>query len=193
MRPLLLALIISAPALGEDKPTRAALRSAFESNLRSVVDVVGPRGRGLGVIVGAEGQVLTSVQYVSLRSAKVRREGQTLDAKVLMANAQLQVALLLLQGNDFPAAPARPFGPLLKGSWLVAIERTKPGPLEARIGQITKSSSDRSPFVETNLSLKPGSPVFDAKGRLVGVCAGKNGRVLPLAAVKAQLAAEAQR
>ncbi len=195
--PALLCVLLCATAAAEEKPTRARLRSAFEGNLRSVVEVAGTGRRGLGVIVGASGEVLTAAELVSAKGARVKLGAEEQEGKVVMEDAQLKVALVALAGSDFPAAPVRPEGPLPRGSWLIAIRRGKAGALEPKVGQVRKGASGRSPFVETNLApLEAGSPVFDSKGRLVGLCAQARGdgcRVLPLLALKAQLLSGATR
>ncbi len=189
---VLLLLLPCALARAEEPPSRKAQRLAFEGNLRSVVQVQGPRRRGLGVVVGADGQVLTSVDYVSLEAAKVTLGEQEHEGKVVMANAQLKVALVAVEGaSNFPAAPARPGAPPPKGAWLVAVTAGNGGALAPKVGWVKKGASPRSPFLQTDLSVPAGSPVFDGKGRLVGLCAesvAQGCRVLPLPALKAQLA-----
>jgi hypothetical protein len=86
------------------RPTNAALRKAFENNARSVVEVVGPHRSGAGVVVGRDGQVLTSVEHVGLEQATVRVGGQSLPARVVMANAALRAAVVVVD----PPRPPQP-------------------------------------------------------------------------------------
>ncbi|MHB8873702.1 MAG: trypsin-like peptidase domain-containing protein [Myxococcaceae bacterium] len=194
-----LALLLAAPiALAGPKPTSAALRKAFEANRPTVVQVIGPRRAGAGVMVGAGGQVVTSVDYSGLESAKVRlsADGGELPATVLLADASLGVVVLQLDGpGEFRAAAVKLDATFAKGDWLVGIQRKPDGTLTPLAGQIFSGPSARSRFVETDLPLPAGSPVFDPQGRLVAVTVKLRGRLssraLPIAAVKLQLAAEA--
>lgn len=188
----LVALSLAVPALA-GPPTRAALRKAFEVNRGSVVEVVGPHRSGVGVLVGASGQVLTSVDFVGLERATVRRDGRELPAKVRLANAGLKVALVEIDPpGEYPATAVRLTEPG-EGDWLVAISRSRKGALSPEVAQVTRASSEATPFVELDRPLPAGTPLFDDKGRLVAVVVvsggrGRFARALPLPAVKVELA-----
>ena len=70
--PLVLLLLATRVSASEpERPSRADLQRALAQYEQSVVRVRGPRETGLGIIVGTEGQVLTSVRHVSLDAAQV--------------------------------------------------------------------------------------------------------------------------
>lgn len=182
------ALLLASPT---DRPTHAALRKAFEQNADTLVQVSGGRSSGTGVVVGADGHIVTTVDHVGLYEAKVKLGGREVPARVLSANAWLKIAVLTI---DSPAkAPAvRADAPLARGAWLVGIQQAKtPTPIA---GRIVAGRSRRSPFIVTDLPLPPGSPLFDPRGRLVAIVVERVGRIgskaLPISAVQAQLAAE---
>jgi trypsin-like peptidase len=196
------ALLLAAAAR---KPTNAALRKAFENNAHAVVEVAGPHRSGPGVVVGAGGQVLTSVDYVSLDEATVKLDGRSFRARVVVANADLKVAVVaaeLPQGPpDAGDAPAfRPPAVRLDetfeaGTELVAITRDQGGALAPRLVEVSKGRKATSPFVEVNASLPNGTPLFDAQGRLVALAVQRlksGARALPVPEVKGQLAQGAQ-
>jgi len=210
------ALAVPALAAAEakkKKPTNAALRKAFENNARSVVEVVGPHRSGAGVVVGASGHVLTSVDHVSLEEAVVRIEGQSLPARVVMASADLKAAVVVV---DVPkAAGAGASGPTdggagvptfrapavrldetyVEGTELVAIARDSSGALQPRLTAILRGRKVTSPFVEVNVPLPNGTPLFDAQGRLVALAVQRrkqSSRALPVPEVKGQLEQAAQ-
>lgn len=188
----LLVLMAAAPAR-ERAPTGAALRKAFELNRRAMVEVVGPHRSGPGVIVGASGQVLTSVDFVGLYDAKVRRDGKEHPAKVLLASADLKIAVLEIQPpGEFPAAPVHERGEVGKGSLLVGIGRSRKGDPTPVVGRVLKGASERSAFLEVGAPLPAGAPLFDGQGKLVAVSVGRRAgracRALPVPAVKVQLA-----
>lgn len=203
------ALLLASAALGgappPKKPTNAALRKAFENNARSVVEVAGPHASGAGVVVGAGGQVLTSVDFVSLEEATVKVDGQSLRARVVMASAELKAAVVVVDlsaaapdaGTPAPA-PAFPRPPAVRldetftaGTELVAIARDPAGALQPRLAEVSRGRKVTSPFVEVNVPLPNGTPLFDAQGRLVAIAVQRrksSSRALPVPEIKGPLA-----
>jgi hypothetical protein len=186
---VLLPLLLASVASAAERPTRAALQKALAQHERSVVRVKGTREGGPGVIVGAEGQVLTSVRHVDLEAAQVEYAGQALPATVVLANAHLKVAVIAVPAGSYPAAPVRVTEEDPVGLWLIGVVpgrgKQPPRPLAARARKAPE------PFIDVGLALPPGSPLFDAQGRLVAVTVERRGhgcRALPLEAVKRQLA-----
>jgi len=192
------ALLLAAAAR---KPTNAALRKAFENNAQAVVEVVGPHKSGAGVVVGAGGQVLTSVDYVSLEEATVKVAGQSFRARVVMANADLKAAVVAVEPP--PAAPDAGAPPAFRppavtmeetfaaGTELVAIVRDPAGALAPRLVEVSRGRQATSPFVEVNAPLPNGTPLFAAQGRLVAMAVQRrksSARALPVPEVKGQLA-----
>jgi hypothetical protein len=195
---LLFCCLATLPASAADKgrPSRADLQRVLELHTRSVVKVRGPKRTGTGVIVGAAGQVLTSVdplgeEYVGLNAATVEHEGKALPAKVMLASAALKVAMVAAPDGTYPAVPVKLLkeGEALTGRWVVGV-------LPAAKGQPARPMSAQAggapaPFFDVPLALPAGSPVFDADGRLVAVVVQRHKRgcrVLPVSAVKVQLA-----
>ena len=186
--PLLALLgVLLAPFAGaaEAPPTRAALQRALEAHARSAVQVRSAGRAGPGVIVGAGGQVLTSVQQVGLYEAEVGAGSGAERVPVVMANATLKVALLRLPGEAHPAAsvallPARPGRP-----WLIGVVDASGKGARAVAGRARPAEG---PFLRVPLALAPGSPLFDTQGRLVAVAVARRGPracdVLPLSAMK---------
>ncbi len=205
MRPLVsvaaLLLAFSAGASSAPShPTHASLRKAYEQNVRSLVTVKHGKRSGPGVIVGAEGQVLTSVQYVSLETAQVNVDGVEHEARVIAANAKLKIAVVQLPApRGEPAswpAPAASASKLQRGDWVVGVIPASGAKKEASpvAGRVMTAASASSPFVLIDLALSPGSALFDPRGRLVAVVVERAGRIgsraLPIAAVRAELAKE---
>lgn len=184
----LVLLLLTTRASAEDRPTLADLRKVLAMHERSVVKVRGGRGTGPGVIVGSEGQVLTSVSHVSLDAAQVEYEGQTLPATVVLANAYLKVAVVAAPTGDYPAVPVRVSTGSPVGQWLIGVVpgrgRTKEKPAAA----LARKAPE--PFFDVDLALPPGSPLFDTTGRMVAVSVQRKGRgcrALSLEVVRQQL------
>lgn len=189
-------LVLLASAAGaarpaaEPRPTRATLQKVLELHERSVVQVRGPRRSGPGVIVGSEGQVLTSVEHVSLDvGAEVQHGGNTLPARVVKAHGTLKFAVVAAPSGTYPAVPVRSEGK--PGQWLIGVVRGKGNRKTPKVARARKAPE---PFLDVDLALAPGSPLFDAQGRLVAVVVRQRGgraRAVLLGAVKLHLGATA--
>jgi hypothetical protein len=195
---LLLCCLVALPSFaGEGRPSRADLQRVMELHARSVVRVRGPKQSGPGIIVGAGGQVLTSVEpvgeaFVGLNAATVEHDGKVLPARVVLANAALKVAVVAAPDGTYPAVPVKLLkdGDSLDGKWVVGVlPATKGQPARPVAAQASGNAPE--PFYDVPLALPAGSPVFDGDGRLVAVVVQRNRRgcrVLPLGEVKVQLA-----
>lgn len=179
MLPALLALSLSAAPV-----------QAVEDLSASLVEVSGPRARGAGVVVSAEGHVLTSVRFVGLDAAAVHTGGEQRDGTVLAADGRLGVAVVRAAGSGWHAAPAGRTPLSKKGDRVVAVTRAAAGAV-AHPGSVLKPPTERRPFLETDLRHPPGTPLFDPRGRLVAVLVDARGRALPLATVRDLLARQA--
>ena len=194
-RPLLplLLLLLSTGAAAADTPSRADLQRALAQHERSVVKVRGARDSGPGIIVGTEGQVLTSVRHVGLDSAQVEYDGRTLPSKVVLAHDALKVAVVAAPAGTYPAVPVQvaPGAPV--GQWLIGVVPGR-GRRKDTAQDTPKAAQARAapePFFDVDLALPAGSPLFDTKGRLVAVVVERQGpgcRALPLEIVRQQLA-----
>lgn len=176
--------------------------------------------RGAGVIVGADGHVATSTHNVDLYEATVHLDGRAITATVLSANARTRVAILKLpleNGELLRAPEAKIDAALVRSSWLVGIQPAsgRAGPNSTKhananashakgaepataknattrpsAGRILQGVTHPRPHFLTELSLPPGSPLFDERGRLVAIVverAGKHGSLaIPLDRVHAQ-------
>lgn len=182
---VLFAAMVASTSLAAE-PTHASLRKSFERNAHTLVRVFGPRASGPGVIVGAEGQVLTSVEYVGLERAEVELEGVRRAARVLIADAYEGIALVQLEGAT-RAAPAQ-LKPVRRGQTLVAIRwrGARPAPLVVSVKRIPK---DRPGQFDLSRAVPNGTPIFDDAQKLLGVVV-KSRRVMPLSRLKQKLGAD---
>ncbi len=188
----LLALLVLAPpsaaTAAEGRPTRATLQKVMELHERSVVRVRGPRRTGPGVIVGSGGHVLTSVEHVSLDTgAEVRHDGHTLPASVVASNGTLKFAVVAAPSGSYPAVPVKVVPAGAVGEWFIGVVRGRDKRDKPVAAQARKAPE---PFFDVDLALAPGSPLFDASGKMVAVAVQRRGqgcRALPLGAVKLHL------
>ncbi|MFB1479630.1 serine protease [Corallococcus sp. RDP092CA] len=190
--PTLLCLLLAwpPPAGAEPRPSRADLQRVLELHARSSVRVRGPQHAGPGIIVGADGQVLTAVSLVGPDSVQVVHAGSALAARVVLSSTALQVAVVAGPQGTWPAAPVRLVPEGLAGRWVVGVlPARRKGQRDTPKATVAKAAP--APFFDVDLTLVPGSPLYDGDGRLVGVVVerrGRGARALPLSAVKAELA-----
>ncbi len=170
--PLLLLALSAAPG------------PAVETLSAALVEVSGPRARGPGVVVGADGQVLTSVRFVGLDEASVLARGEAHGGEVLAADPRLGIAVVKAGGGPWVAAAARQRDECRKGERLVAITRSSEGATSTQVGAVLRLGTEARPFLHTDLRAPPGTPLFDARGRLVAVLVDGRGRALPVSAVR---------
>ncbi len=185
---LALALLLATPA--PPPPGPAALQRAREAAERALVEVHGRRPGGAGVLVGAEGQVLTALRFVDAEGANVRLGTTVLGARLLLASPTLRVAVLHMVGpGPYPAMPVRLQAPAV-GAWVVAIVLHADGVAEPRLGRLLHAPGEEGPWLEVSLRLPPGSLVLDGGGKLLGVVVESrpaSALAAPLAAVRAEL------
>jgi len=180
---VLLALALGEPA-APPAPGPGALKRAAEAGGRAWVRVLGT-GSAPGVLVGADGQVLTLTGLVHGNVALVELGDARRTARVVERLPSLGLVLLSIDGEGpFPAPAARLDGPS-SGEWVVGLGEDGRTP---RLGRVTRAAA--GPWFEVSLRLPPGSPVLDGQARLVGVVIARrasSSRVATLGSVRVLL------
>jgi hypothetical protein len=191
---LALALLLSVPA--PPRPSSSALHRALEAAERALVEVHGRRPGGPGVLVGAQGQILTPLRFVDAEGANVRLGSTVLGARLLLASPTLRVAVLNMVGpGPFPAMPVQLEAPAA-GAWVVAIVLLSDGVAQPRLGRLVHVPAEGGPWLAVSLRLPPGSLVLDSAGKLLGVVVEErrtDSLAAPLSAVRAELESAAVR
>jgi serine protease Do len=138
-------------------------------------------GQGSGVIISAEGEVLTNNHVVSGASTITVKlsNGRELDAKVVGADLSTDLALLRVEPTEghLPVARLGDSDKLEVGDWVMAIGN--PFGLEATVtvGVLSGKgrsigASDYDDFLQTDASINPGNsggPLFNTNGEVVGI------------------------
>jgi len=194
--PALLALTLLLTTPAPPRPSAAALQRAMETAARSLVEVHGRRPGGAGVLVGAQGQVLTPLRFVDAQGANVRLGATVLGARLVLASPTLRVAVLNMVGpGPYPAMPVRLESPAV-GAWVVGIVLLPDGRAEPRPGRLLRTPGEEGPWLEVALRLPEGSLLLDGSGKLLGVVVESrtaSALAAPLAAVRAELESTATR
>ena len=193
---LALAAASSLGAAPPGRPAPGVLRRAFEAGQRSLVEVSSKRGNGPGIVVGANGEVLTYVGFVELQTAQVRFGDEPKAAKVRCARADLGVAVLALvepQSGVFPAVAVYS-GEQLPEGFVLGLGRKKKGKVVPKLGSIrsARGHPETPGFFSVDVELPLGSPVLDLKGRLLGMVMQRlpnsASRVVSVRALQSELA-----
>lgn len=137
-------------------------------------------GQGSGVIISADGDVLTNNHVVEGASEiKVKLfDGRELDAEVIGTDSNTDLALLKLKdASDLPVARMGDSDELDVGDWVMAIGN--PFGLEATVTVGVLSGKGRvigagpyDDFLQTDTSINPGNsggPLFNLAGEVVGI------------------------
>jgi S1-C subfamily serine protease len=187
----LLSLWLAAVRPAQIAPTSAALHRAWTAAAPTLVEVHGPHRTGPGFLVASSGEVLTTVDFVGLDAAEVVVDGKAYPAKVRVAKARLKLAVLSITREEPFRALAAELSPPLPGDWVIGVTRGRKGVFSPHLGQVLFAATDREPFVRTDLAASPGTPLLDARGRLLGLVVDSKGagaRAVPLPVVKSELA-----
>jgi hypothetical protein len=179
---LVVGLLDGSPA--PSPPSASALRRAAEAGGRAWVRVQATAS-GPGVLVGADGQVLTVEYLLRGESALVQVAGTRRPAHLLQRLPSLGLVLLGVEGEGPFEPPGTRDEPVTVGEWVVSVREAGAPP---ELGRVTRPPGGA--WFEVSLSLAPGSPVLDARGKLLGIATTrikKGTRVAALPAVRLQL------
>nr|WP_225444358.1 DegQ family serine endoprotease [Pseudomarimonas arenosa] len=143
-----------------------------------------PRERvsmGTGFVISADGYVLTNHHVIDGASEIYVRmaDRRELKATLVGSDAASDVALLKLEGRNFPAVQIGSSKKLKPGQWVVAIgspfgfDHSVTAGIVSAVG---RASFDRSqqyvPFIQTDVAINRGNsggPLLDTDGRVVGI------------------------
>lgn len=148
-----------------------------------------PQGMGTGVLVSSDGIVLTNNHVIS----KAETINVTLGdrrqfvAKVLGADPITDLAILKIEGRDFPKAQLASSASMRTGDWVVALgnplgvgQTATVGVLSARGRHISDSSVELRDLLQTDAAINPGNsggPLVNMSGQVIGI----NTAIIPYA------------
>ncbi len=144
-------------------------------------------GGGSGFFVSEDGLVVTNRHVVSEEDAKfsvVTMTGETYEAEVLARDEVLDIAILKVDGEQFPALEFADSDVLKQGQWVIAIgnalaefqNSVSVGVVSGLSRSIVAGSGMEQELLEgviqTDAAINPGNsggPLLDASGKVVGV------------------------
>ena len=147
------------------------------------------KSSGSGVVISPDGYVLTNTHVVenASRISVTLSGGDEYDAEVIGVDKTSDLALLLLNGNNFPFAEMGDSDDLIIGEWVIALGN----PLElfsvsnqptASVGIISANHMDfgmqkesgrvLQNMIQTDAAINPGNsggPLVNSEGRVIGI------------------------
>lgn len=181
------------------------LAEAVASVRRSLVQITNGRGgAGAGTVWHADGLIVTNAHVVTGRGHLhvTFQNGETLPARIIAIDEELDLAALSVEANDLPTVEIGDSRQLRAGQWVMSLGHPW-GILNSATGGVVISmgptvgdmrSATGRDWLAVSLHLRPGhsgGPLFDVEGRLVGVNTLMNGPevgvAIPVHVVKAFL------
>ncbi|MGQ9901107.1 MAG: S1C family serine protease [Fimbriimonadales bacterium] len=191
-------LLEQRPAASEPAPTsfETMLRTASQRIAPAVVNVdttgeiatwrgwreVG--GRGSGVIISADGYVVTNNHVVRIQRQIARdifvtlQDGRRFRATVLGTDSQNDIALLKINGKNLPTAQLGDSDKLQVGDWAIAVGNpfglgtTVTAGIVSALNRSLEGQGAPSGFIQTDAAINQGNSggaLADSRGRLVGI------------------------
>jgi serine protease Do len=141
------------------------------------------QGEGSGVIIRPDGYILTNNHVVdSADEIKVRlKDGREFDAKVIGSDTSTDVAVIKIEGKDFPTARLGDRDLVKVGQWAIAIGAPYELDYSFTVGFVSakgrsavwsRTGSAYEDYIQTDASINPGNsggPLCDIEGRVIGI------------------------
>ncbi len=176
MRLAILLLALALPAAAPAQEQRAPVVSISVQSRQP--PGLGFRGQGAGLIISADGYILT-VTDIDGRYADYRvrlADAREFPARVVGVDWRTRVALLKVDAASLPVAKIGDPGALVPGEIVVAVGETRASPTATAAGAVRMKerwmkndyASNLVPYIETSVGLIDG-PLFNARGEVVGL------------------------
>lgn len=184
---LMLGLLATLASCADPPPANGqALRGATEETVIDIVRRVSPAvvsistqgGAGSGVIIRADGVILTNAHVIgSSREVLVGlADGSEHRGVVIGADPAIDIAIVRIDGEDLPVAPLGDSDEIEVGQSAIAIGN--PVGFERTVTTGVISAVERSlgfgyeELIQTDAAINPGNsggPLLDSSGRVVGI------------------------
>ncbi|MGI6074920.1 MAG: DegQ family serine endoprotease [Pyramidobacter sp.] len=175
--------VTSRVGSGLQLPDDPLFREFFGDMFREYTRKVPMKGAGSGFIVSADGRILTN-NHVIADADKITvtfSDGKTKEAKVIGKDPTFDIAVIKVEGKNFPTLEMGDSDKVRVGETLVAIGNTlglglEPtvtvGVLSARNRSVHVQNFNFDGFLQTDASINPGNsggPLLDMNGRVIGI------------------------
>ena len=178
------ALCIPGAALADSlKERQAKVTDVVAKTRPAVVGIMAGMGSGSGVIVSADGLVLTAAHVVDAAGDKngknevsiVLPDGREVKGKVLGRDRGRDAAMVqITEGKDWPHVDLAAAGTIKRGEWCIAMGH--PGGFDPQRGAPVRIGclwlDNEKAFYRTDCTVSggdSGGPLFDLDGKVIGI------------------------
>ncbi len=167
------------PELPEGSPFGDLFEKFFGEHGGNGEEFFNSRSLGSGFIISQDGYVITNHHVVKGADEIIVKlsDRRQLVAEIIGSDPRSDIALLKLEGNDFPSVKLGDSDAIKVGQWVLAIG--SPFGFDASVTAGIVSAKGRSlpsenyvPFIQTDVAINPGNsggPLFDLDGKVVGI------------------------
>jgi len=137
-------------------------------------------GQGSGFIISKDGYILTN-NHVAGDADKITvklKDGRKFQAKLIGSDPKTEIALIKIEGDNFPYIELGDSSELEIGEWVIAIgnpfglaETLTVGVVSA-VGRSNVGITDYEDFIQTDAAINPGNsggPLLNIEGKAVGI------------------------
>jgi len=137
-------------------------------------------GQGSGFLISSDGYIVTNHHVVGDADVVTvtLRDGKQLDASIVGTDPNTEIALIKIEGNDFPHLRLANSDDIRVGEWVIAIgspfglnHSVTAGIVSAR-GRSNVGIVDYADFIQTDAAINPGNsggPLLNLDGDVIGV------------------------
>jgi serine protease Do len=139
------------------------------------------QGQGSGFIISKDGYVMTNTHVVkdADKITVVLKDGRELIAELIGTSEETDVAVIKIEGKDFPVVELGNSDDLQIGEWAIAVgnpfglEATVTvGVISAKGRKFTVTEEGYGDFIQTDAAINPGNsggPLLDIDGKAIGI------------------------
>jgi S1-C subfamily serine protease len=144
----------------------------------AVLALAGSEGTGSGFLVTSTGVAVTNAHVARGESVLTATagNGQSFVAKVVYVDPSLDIALIKLEGADFPFLPVADVGAVRQGTSVLAIGSPSKGfqnsATKGIVSGVGPMPSEPGTWIQTDTAINPGNsggPLLDTAGQVVGI------------------------
>lgn len=185
-----LALASTAMAAEPEELSPHAVRKIVDRARGAIIRVVS-EPQGTAVLIGIHGEVLADLRLVARDRLDVEARGERRVATLVDQDPLLGLALLRLPAGEYPAASVGSSAALVSGDALVGLAFDARGGFRALVGHYAGGAQARAGAarLRTDVPGPPGTALFNSKGQLVAVHAGRPRGTLGIDDVRRRFAA----
>ena len=137
-------------------------------------------GQGSGFIITKDGYILTNNHVVNDADsiAVTLKDGREFSAELVGTDPETEIALIRIEGDDFPVVELGDSDQLEVGEWAIAVgnpfglQETVTAGIISATGRSQVGIADYENFIQTDAAINPGNsggPLLNIDGRVIGI------------------------